>query len=81
MIVYAVISDEEYDDLITSYEFLTNVNWTHPDQVKMAIDYCQARDRLTEDTLNYLLEKLNTLSNVETTESNEDWEITGASAN
>ncbi len=81
MIVYAVISDEEYDDLITSYEFLTNVNWTHSDQVKMAIDYCQARDRLTEDTLNYLLEKLNTLSNVETTESNEDWEITGASAN
>jgi len=82
MIVYTVVTDEEYDDLITSYDFLSKVMFTNTEQVKMAIDYCQTRDRLTEDTLNFLLEKLNQLNNeLETTNSNQDWEVTGASAN
>ena len=81
MIVYAILSDEEYEDLITSYEFITKMEFTTKGQVKQAIDFCQAKDRLHEDTLNYLLELLQTLPDVEITESNEDWEITGASAN
>ena len=82
MIVYTVVTDEEYDDLITSYDFLSKVMFTSTEQVKMAIDYCQARDRLTEDTLNFLLEKLNQLNNeLETTNSNQDWEVTGTSVN
>ena len=81
MIVYAILSDEEYEDLITSYEFITKMEFTTKEQVKQAIDFCQAKDRLHEDTLNYLLELLQTLPDVEITESNEDWEITGASAN
>ena len=82
MIVYAILSDEEYEDLITSYEFITKMEFTTKGQVKQAIDFCQAKDRLHEDTLNYLLELLQTLpENVETTESNEDWQVIGASAN
>jgi hypothetical protein len=83
-----IVTDEEYDDLITSYDFLSKVMFTHTEQVKMAIDYCQVRDRLTEDTLNFLLDKLSQLeltksinNELETTNSNQDWEVTGTSAN
>lgn len=95
-----IITDEDFENLITSYDFITKMEFTSKDQVKLAIEYCMDRDKLTEDTLNYLLELLPTLpdlsnvkpltgselvqpinSNVETTESNQDWQITGASAN
>lgn len=77
-----IITDEDFENLITSYDFITKMEFTSKDQVKQAIDFCQAKDRLHEDTLNYLLELLQTLpEHVETTESNQDWQITGASAN
>ena len=77
-----IITDKDFENLITSYDFITKMEFTSKDQVKLAIEYCMDRDKLTEDTLNYLLELLPTLpENVETTESNQDWEITGASAN
>lgn len=77
-----IITDKDFENLITSYDFITKMEFTSKDQVKLAIEYCMDRDKLTEDTLNYLLELLPTLpANVETTESNQDWEITGASAN
>jgi len=77
-----IVTDEDFENLITSYDFITKMEFTSKDQVKLAIEYCMDRDRLTEDTLNYLLELLQTLpEHVETTESNEDWQITGASAN
>ena len=76
-----IITEEDFENLITSYDFITKMEFTSKDQVKLAIEYCMNKDRLTEDTLNYLLELLQTLPDVETTESNQDWEITGASAN
>lgn len=76
-----IITDKDFENLITSYDFITKMEFTSKDQVKLAIEYCTSRDKLTEDTLNYLLELLQTLPDVETTESNQDWEITGASAN
>lgn len=77
-----IVTDEDFENLITSYDFITKMEFTSKDQVKMAIEYCMDKDRLTEDTLNYLLELLQTLPHeLETTESNQDWQITGASAN
>jgi len=78
-----IITDEDFENLITSYDFITKMEFTSKDQVKLAIEYCMDRDRLTEDTLNYLLELLQTLPEheLETTESNQDWQVTGASAN
>ena len=77
-----IITDEDFENLITSYDFITKMEFTSKDQVKLAIEYCMDKDRLTEDTLNYLLDKLQTLPNeLETTKSNQDWQITGASAN
>jgi len=73
-----IITDEDFENLITSYEFITKMEFTSKDQVKLAIEYCMDRDKLTEDVLDYLLERLHEL---ETTESNQDWQITGASAN
>lgn len=79
MIVYTTMTDEEYEDLITSYQFITNVQFTNTDQVKQCIEYCKAKERLSEDTLDYLLEKINILKNgLEITESNEDRETVGA---
>lgn len=73
MIIYAVLSDEEYEDLITSYDFITKMNFTTKEQVKMAIEYCESKERLSEDTLNYLLEKIQILSNeLEVDKSNQD---------
>ena len=80
--MFVIITDEDFENLITSYDFITKMEFTSKDQVKMAIEYCMDKDRLTEDTLNYLLELLQKLPNeLETTESNQDWQITGASAN
>ena len=80
--MFVIITDEDFENLITSYDFITKMEFTSKDQVKLAIEYCMDKDRLTEDTLNYLLELLQTLPNeLETTESNQDWQITGASAN
>ena len=76
-----IITDEDFENLITSYDFITKMEFTSKDQVKLAIEYCMDKDRLTEDTLNYLLELLQTLPNVETTESNQDWKTVGISAN
>jgi len=76
--MFVIITDEDFENLITSYDFITKMEFTSKDQVKMAIEYCMDKDRLTEDVLDYLLERLHEL---ETTESNEDWQITGASAN
>lgn len=76
--MFVIITDEDFENLITSYEFITKMEFTSKDQVKLAIEYCMDRDRLTEDVLDYLLERLHEL---ETTESNQDWQVTGASAN
>ena len=77
-----IVTNEDFENLITSYDFITKMEFTSKDQVKMAIEYCMDKDRLTEDTLNYLLELLQKLPNeLETTESNQDWQVTGASAN
>ena len=82
MIVYAVISDEEYGDLVTSYQFISNVHFTSTEQVKMCIEYCKEKERLSEDTLNYLLEKITLLStHVEVGKSNEAGEAIGALLN
>ena len=80
--MFVIITNEDFENLITSYDFITKMEFTSKDQVKLAIEYCMNKDRLTEDTLNYLLELLQTLPNeLETTESNQDWQVTGASAN
>lgn len=77
-----IVTDEDFENLITSYDFITKMEFTSKDQVKMAIEYCMDKDRLTEDTLNYLLELLQTLPHeLETTESNQDWKTAGISAN
>lgn len=77
-----IVTDEDFENLITSYDFITKMEFTSKDQVKMAIEYCMDKDRLTEDTLNYLLDLLQTLPHeLETTESNQDWKTAGISAN
>mgnify|MGYP003501710591 FL=1 len=77
-----IITDEDFENLITSYDFITKMEFTSKDQVKLAIEYCMDKDRLTEDTLNYLLDKLQTLPHeLETTQSNQDWKTAGISAN
>ena len=80
--MFVIITDEDFENLITSYEFITKMEFTSKDQVKLAIEYCMDRDRLTEDTLNYLLELLQTLPNeLEADKGYKDWQVTGASAN
>lgn len=80
--MFVIITDEDFENLITSYDFITKMEFTSKDQVKLAIDFCQAKDRLHEDTLNYLLELLQTLPNeLEADKGYEDWQVTGASAN
>ena len=77
-----IVTDEDFENLITSYDFITKMEFTSKDQVKLAIEYCMDKDRLTEDTLNYLLELLQTLPHeLETTQSNQDWKTAGISAN
>lgn len=78
-----LVTEEEFEDLITSYDFITKMNFTSKEQVKLAMDYCQERDRLTTDITDYLLDLLNTLPEheLETTESYEDWKTAGISAN
>ena len=77
-----IVTDEDFENLITSYDFITKMEFTSKDQVKLAIEYCMDRDKLTEDTLNYLLELLQTLPHeLETTQSNQDWKTSGISAN
>jgi len=95
-----IITDEDFENLITSYDFITKMEFTSKDQVKLAIEYCREKDRLSKDVLDYLLDlmiELPHLTNVEplsdseliksinseleTTESNQDWQVTGASAN
>ena len=77
-----IVTDEDFENLITSYDFITKMEFTSKDQVKLAIEYCMDKDRLTEDTLNYLLELLQTLPHeLETTQSNQDWKTSGISAN
>jgi len=77
-----IITDEDFENLITSYDFITKMEFTSKDQVKLAIEYCREKDRLSKDVLDYLLDLMIELpSYVETTESNQNWEITGASAN
>lgn len=82
MVVYITVMDEEYENLITSYEFITKVQFTNVEQVKQCIEYCKIKERLSEETLDYLLEKLQELnmtnSGLEITESNEDWETARA---
>ena len=95
-----IITDEDFENLITSYDFITKMEFTSKDQVKLAIEYCREKDRLSKDVLDYLLDLMNELPNLtnvkplsdselinsinselETTKSNQDWQITGASAN
>lgn len=81
MIVFA-ITDEEYENLITSYDFITKVQFTNTEQVKQCIEYCKSKNNLEEDTLNYLLEKINMLQNgLEATEGDKDREVVGATDN
>jgi len=81
--MYVIISEEEFEDLITSYDFITKMDFTTKEEILMAMDYCRLRGRLSTDIADYLLDLLNTLPEheLETTESNKDWQITGASAN
>lgn len=77
-----IVTEDEFEDLITSYDFITKMNFTNKEQVKLAMEFCQSRDRLTTDITDYLLDLLNTLPDeLETTESNEDWKTAGISAN
>jgi len=78
-----LVTEEEFEDLITSYDFITKMNFTNKEQVKLAMDYCQSRDRLTTDIADYLLDLLNTLPEyeLETDKSYEDWKTAGISAN
>ncbi len=77
-----IVTEEEFEDLITSYDFITKMNFTNKEQVKLAMEFCQSRDRLTTDIADYLLDLLNTLPHeLEITESNEDWKTSGISAN
>ena len=77
-----IVTEDEFEDLITSYGFITKMNFTNKEQVKLAMEFCQSRDRLTTDIADYLLDLLNTLPDeLETTESNEDWKTAGISAN
>ena len=78
-----IVTEDEFEDLITSYDFITKMNFTNKEQVKLAMDFCQSRDRLTTDIADYLLDLLNTLPEheLETTESYEDWKTAGISAN
>lgn len=77
-----IVTEDEFEDLITSYDFITKMNFTNKEQVKLAMEFCQSRDRLTTDIADYLLDLLNTLPDeLETTESNEDWKTAGISAN
>ena len=76
-----LVTEEEFEDLITSYDFITKMNFTNTEQVKLAMEYCQSRDRLTTDIADYLLDLINTLDELETTQSNQDWKTAGISAN
>jgi hypothetical protein len=77
-----IVTEEEFEDLITSYDFITNMNFTNKEQVKLAMEYCQSRDRLTTDIADYLLDLLNTLPHeLEVDKSYEDWKTAGISAN
>lgn len=76
-----IVTDEDFENLITSYDFITKMEFTNKEQVKVAMEYCQSRDRLTTDIADYLLDLINTLDELETTESNEDWKTAGISAN
>jgi len=71
-----IITDEDFENLITSYDFITKMEFTSKDQVKLAIEYCREKDRLTEDTLNYLLELLQTLPHLTNMEPLSDSELT-----
>jgi hypothetical protein len=77
-----LVTEEEFEDLITSYDFITKMNFTTKEQVKLAMEYCQSRDRLTTDIADYLLELLNALPDeLEVDKSYEDWKTAGISAN
>lgn len=60
-----LVTEEEFENLITSYDFITKMNFTNKEQVKLAMEYCQKRDRLTTDIADYLLDKLVNLSTSE----------------
>ena len=80
--MFVIITDEDFENLITSYDFITKMEFTSKDQVKLAIEYCREKDRLSKDVLDYLLELLQTLPHeLETTQSNQDWKTAGISAN
>lgn len=76
-------TEEEYVDLVTSYDFLTQLEFKTKEEVESAFLFFQEYDRLTQDVQDYLLDIMNQLptDELETTESNQDWKITGASAN
>lgn len=69
------MTDEEYEDLITSYQFIINVQFTNTNQVKSCIEFCKAKERLSEDVLNYLLEKIQMLNIQSNTDSLTDSEL------
>lgn len=79
--MFVIITDEDFENLITSYDFISKMEFTNKDQVKLAIEYCREKDRLTKEVLDYLLDLMIELNELETTESNQDWQVTGASAN
>lgn len=78
-----IVTEEEFEDLITSYDFITKMDFTNKEQVKLAMEYCQERDRLTTDIADYLLDLFNTLPEheLEVNKSYEDWKTAGISAN
>lgn len=74
-------TEEEYVDLVTSYDFLTKLEFKTREEVESAFSFFQEYDRLTQDVQDYLLDLMNELPHVETTEHTQTEWITGISAN
>lgn len=71
MVIY--FTEEEYIDLITSYDFVTKLEFKTRDEIESAFLFFQEYDRLTTDVQDYLLDLMNKLptENVEVEECTE----------
>lgn len=63
-----LITEDEYIDLVTSYDFLTSLTFNTVDEVITTFQFFEEYNRLSNDVNDYLLDKLNELKNVETRE-------------
>jgi len=71
-----IITDEDFENLITSYDFITKMEFTSKDQVKLAIEYCREKDRLSKDVLDYLLDLMIELPHLTNVKPLSDSELT-----